>query len=111
MGVPGLLGFLKCLTNGTPSSPPDWSAYKGKKIGIDILGFLYRAKSRRQSTILYIARMIAAFRRCGLEPVPVFDGKSPTEKRSLLEERASLRTSAARRPPRGSPAAPRRPAP
>jgi flap endonuclease-1 len=41
--------------------------------------------------------MIAAFRRCGLEPVPVFDGKSPTEKRSLLEERASLRTSAARR--------------
>jgi len=66
---------------------PDWAAYKGKKIGIDILGFLYRAKSRRQSTVLYVARLIAAFRRCGMIPVPVFDGRPPHEKQSLLDSR------------------------
>jgi 5'-3' exonuclease len=87
MGVRGLLGWIQCLLRGIPAVPPDWAAYKGKKIGIDILGFLYRAKSRRQSTVLYIARLIAAFRRCGMIPVPVFDGRPPLEKQSLLDSR------------------------
>jgi len=87
MGVRGLLGWIQCLLRGLPAVIPDWAAYKGKKIGIDILGFLYRAKSRRQSTVLYIARLIAAFRRCGMIPVPVFDGRPPHEKQSLLDSR------------------------
>ena len=87
MGVRGLLGWIQCLLRGLPAVTPDWAAYKGKKIGIDILGFLYRAKSRRQSTVLYIARLIAAFRRCGMIPVPVFDGRPPPEKQSLLDSR------------------------
>ena len=98
MGVVGLTGWLQCLLSSSKmSTSVDWSAYKGQKIGIDILGFLYRAKSRRHSTILYVARLIAAFRRCGIEPVPIFDGKPPDEKRPLLEERATQRISALER--------------
>ena len=92
MGVHGLLGWIQCLRTKQPRGAPDWSAYKGKKIGIDILGFLYRAKSRRQSAVLYIARLIAAFRRCGMIPVPVFDGRPPQEKQPLLDNRLSRRS-------------------
>jgi len=98
MGIIGLTGWLQCLSSSSKvSTSVDWSAYKGLKIGIDILGFLYRAKSRRHSTILYVARLIAAFRSCGIEPVPIFDGKPPDEKRPLLEERATQRISALER--------------
>jgi len=97
MGVPGLLGWIQCLYRGTPATVPNWSAYKGKKIGIDILGFLYRAKSRRHSTVLYIARLIAAFRRCDMIPIPIFDGRPPQEKQPLLDERASQRLATTQR--------------
>jgi 5'-3' exonuclease len=68
--------------------------YKGKKLGIDILGFLYRAKSRRHSTLVYVARLVAAFRKHHIQPVPVFDGKPPDEKQPLLEDRAQQRVRA-----------------
>jgi 5'-3' exonuclease len=74
-----------------------WSQYKGKKIGIDILGFLYKAKSRRQSTMLYVARLVANCRRYGIIPVPIFDGRPPSAKLSLLEERAHVRHDAEER--------------
>lgn len=94
MGIPGLTGWIHGLLSQTPPSSIDWSIYKGKKIGIDILGFLYRAKSRRCSTLVYVARLVAAFRACGIHPVPLFDGKAPNEKHSLLEERAKQRADA-----------------
>jgi len=94
MGIPGLAGWIHGLLSQTSPLSIDWSIYKGKKIGIDILGFLYRAKSRRCSTLLYVARLVAAFRACGIHPVPLFDGKPPEEKNSLLEERAKQRTDA-----------------
>lgn len=94
MGISGLAGWIHGLLSQTPPSSIDWSLYKGKKIGIDILGFLYRAKSRRCSTLLYVARLVAAFRACGIHPVPFFDGKAPDEKHSLLEERAKRRANA-----------------
>jgi len=94
MGISGLAGWIQGLLSQTPPSSIDWSLYKGKKIGIDILGFLYRAKSRRCSTLLYVARLVAAFRACGIHPVPLFDGKAPDEKHSLLEERAKQRANA-----------------
>ena len=94
MGIPGLAGWIQGLLSQTPPSSIDWSLYKGKKIGIDILGFLYRAKSRRCSTLLYVARLVAAFRACGITPVPFFDGKPPDEKQSLLDERARQRVNA-----------------
>jgi 5'-3' exonuclease len=94
MGVVGLLGWVQGLLSQERAAPIDWSVYKGKKLGIDILGFLYRAKSRRHSTLVYVARLVAAFRACGIHPVPIFDGKPPDEKQALLEDRAQQRRTA-----------------
>ena len=99
MGVVGLSGWIQRLYAQHQQSKPsiDWTVYRGKKIGIDILGFLYRAKSRRNSTLAYVARLVAAFRATGIHPVPIFDGKPPDEKQSLLEDRARQRESASLR--------------
>jgi flap endonuclease-1 len=64
---------------------------KGKKIGIDILGFLYKTKAQHQSIFTYLGKLIAACRKYGIIPVPIFDGKPPEEKREALKQRAALR--------------------
>jgi len=91
MGIRGLTGLLRW--NNTTQQTPDWSALKGKVVGIDILGFLYKAKAQQQSIFQYLARLIASCRKCGIEPVPIFDGKPPSEKRNALKQRSELRVS------------------
>jgi len=94
MGVIGFLGWLSWLDKESNTEDTSWNKYKGMKIGIDILGFLYKAKSRRQSTMLYVARLVAACRRHGIHPVPIFDGRPPSAKLPLIEERALHRQDA-----------------
>jgi 5'-3' exonuclease len=60
-------------------------------VGIDILGFLYRAKAQGVYPIVYVAQLMAFFKRQGIEPVCVFDGKPPIEKQRVLEQRTTLR--------------------
>jgi len=95
MGIRGLTGFLRWVASTTgvekPHDPLDWSKWKGKKIGIDILGFLYRAKAQRQSIFTYLGKFIAACKQHGVIPIMIFDGKPPDEKRTLLQKRAALR--------------------
>jgi len=94
MGVIGFLGWLSWLDKEHRTEDTSWNKYRGMKIGIDILGFLYKAKSRRQSTMLYVARLVAACRRHGILPVPIFDGRPPSAKLPLIEERALHRQDA-----------------
>jgi len=94
MGIVGLTKWIQSRSSQDAPRAIDWSVYKGKKLGIDILGFLYRAKSRHHSTLVYVARLVAAFRRHGIHPVPIFDGKAPDEKKSLLQDRAAQRVAA-----------------
>lgn len=94
MGIRGLTGFLRWIASSNPSiadSSIDWSKWKHKKIGIDILGFLYRAKSQRHSIFTFLGKFIAACKKHEITPVMVFDGKPPDEKRILLQKRAALR--------------------
>ena len=90
MGVRGLTG---CVKWAAPSAiqKPDWSKYKGTKIGVDILGFLYKTKAQRSCPLVYIARLVAAFRKCGITPVMIYDGRPPDAKRAALKQRAALR--------------------
>jgi hypothetical protein len=76
---------------GNTLQPVDWSHWKGKKIGVDILGFLYKAKAQHYSPLLYLARFIAACKKYGIHVVPIFDGKPPDEKREALKQRSALR--------------------
>lgn len=90
MGIRGLTGWIKWAA--APSiKEPNWTQWKGKKIGVDILGFLYKAKAQHYSPILYLGRLIAAFKKYDITPVPIFDGKPPDEKREALKLRSELR--------------------
>lgn len=90
MGVRGLTGCLRWAASHTIKEPV-WANLKGKKIGIDILGFLYKTKANRQSVFLYLGKLIARFKQYDIIPVPIFDGKPPEEKREALKQRATLR--------------------
>jgi 5'-3' exonuclease len=90
MGIRGLTGWIRWVM-GEQSRQVDWSMWKGKKIGVDILGFLYKAKAQHYSPLLYLAKMIIAFKKYDIIPVPIFDGKPPDEKRDALKQRSALR--------------------
>ncbi len=89
MGIRGLTGLLRW--NETAAQTPDWTALRGKTVGIDILGFLYKAKAQKQSIFEYLAKLIVSLRRLGITPLPIFDGKPPSEKRNALKQRSELR--------------------
>lgn len=91
MGIRYLQHWIRWAVPQTVQSP-DWSKYKGCRVGVDILGFLYRAKSCGMYPIVYVANMIAAFKRLGIEPIVVFDGKPPSEKQTILQQRTHVRT-------------------
>lgn len=91
MGIRGLTGWIKWAAPNTMCRTPPWNAWTGKKIGVDILGFLYKAKAQHQSPVLYVGRLIAAFKRHNIIPVPIFDGKPPREKKMALQKRSEVR--------------------
>lgn len=91
MGIRGLTGWIKWAACETISKP-DWSTYSGKTIGIDILGQLYKIKAAGKCPILYMAQFIAACKKININPVFVFDGKSPDAKRAALKQRSTLRS-------------------
>jgi 5'-3' exonuclease len=58
----------------------EWPRFRGKAVGIDILSFLYRSKQQQESPLLTVAQLISDLRRYDIEPIIVFDGKTPAEK-------------------------------
>jgi len=90
MGIRGLTGWIRWAAPET-IRPPKWSELRGKRIGVDILGFLYKAKSRGNCPLVYLANMIACFKQLGIVPIMVFDGKPPSEKKVALRHRSEVR--------------------
>jgi flap endonuclease-1 len=90
MGIRGLQNWIRWTVPDTVHNPI-WSQLSGKRIGVDILGFLYRAKSRGMYPIVYVAQFIAACKRLNIQPIIIFDGKPPSEKQKIIEQRNALR--------------------
>jgi 5'-3' exonuclease len=90
MGIRNLQHWIRWSVPQTVQSP-DWSRFSGQRIGVDILGFLYRAKACGVYPIVYTARMIAACKRLNITLIVVFDGKPPSEKQKILEQRTLVR--------------------
>ena len=90
MGIRGLTGWIRWAAPKTLKNP-DWSAYAGKTIGVDILGQLYKVKAQRACPLLYMAQFIAACKTHAITPLFVFDGKPPDSKRAALKQRSELR--------------------
>jgi flap endonuclease-1 len=95
MGIRGLTGWIRWAAYDSVCTAPDWFAYENKRIGFDILGFMYKTKAQRSSPLLYMARLVAACKKHGIIPVMIFDGKPPDAKRAALKARSALRTSSA----------------
>ena len=93
MGVRGLPGFL-AWASPTLRTSPSWEDLKGKTIGIDVLGLLYKAKGMKQSIFAYLARLVIACKRHNIRPVVIFDGKPPEEKKGTLQSRKKQREDA-----------------
>ena len=90
MGIRGLTGWIRWAAPAALKAPL-WASYKNKRVGIDILGFLYKAKANKTHPITYIAHLIAKCREYNILPVPVFDGKPPDEKRETIRQRNEVR--------------------
>ena len=90
MGIRGLTGWIRWAAPESMKTP-DWTSLKGKKIGIDILGFLYKMKAQRQCPLLYVANMISRLKQYEIIPIMVFDGKPPSEKKNALKKRTDIR--------------------
>lgn len=89
----GIRGLHTCLVKTTPDciQTVDWSEWSGKRLGIDIQCFLYRAIANHMSPLKVIANQIAHFKQLNITPVYVFDGKAPTEKDTVMQKRRSDR--------------------
>lgn len=88
MGVRGLAGWISWAAPETIKTP-NWTAWKGKTIGFDILGFLYKAKAQKKDPIAYLGSFLAAAAHLEIRLLPVFDGKPPSIKKGTLEQRSS----------------------
>jgi 5'-3' exonuclease len=78
MGIRCLTRWIEWACKDT-IRPVDWSSVQGR-IGVDALSLLYRAKASQKDPVEQLAAWILQMRRGGIEPVFVFDGKSPHEK-------------------------------
>lgn len=94
MGIRGLTGWVKWAAPSTIKKP-DWSAYSGKTVGVDILGQLYKIKAQRACPLLYMAQFISACKSYKINPIFIFDGKPPNVKRAALKQRNNIRVSSA----------------
>ena len=58
----------------------DWSQFRGERVGIDVLSFIYRSKQLSTSPLLTVIQLVRDMRQYAIEPIFVFDGKTPPEK-------------------------------
>jgi flap endonuclease-1 len=90
MGIRGLCSWIKWAAP-TSVKEPNWQEWKGKTIGVDILGLLYNAKARKQCPFHYIAKLIASCKHNEINIVPIFDGRPPAEKSETIKIRSQIR--------------------
>ncbi len=94
----GLSGFLSFLKKKIPHviRQEHISLYAYERVFIDISGYLYRYMCTfgkdHHRWVTAILQLLATFRENKVIPVPVFDGKPPSEKREEIQERREKRS-------------------
>lgn len=92
MGVRGLAGWIHWAAASSVKTPA-WEEFCGKCVGLDVLGFLYKAKAMKHDPIAYLGSFIAAANHLGIRLIAVFDGKPPEAKRNTVVQRSSVKMS------------------
>ena len=85
MGIKHLNQFLK-ENSGESIKFISIAELSGKKIAVDISIYMYKYASE-DTLIENIYLMLSVFRHYNVIPIFIFDGKSPTEKKELLQKR------------------------
>lgn len=92
MGIRGLGGFIKWkLPNVRKSLKWNSAEYAGSKWGIDCSCLLFRARGSNLSPITVVASLLYRMRRAGIQAVFIFDGRSPTAKSDVVDQRRVAR--------------------
>ena len=78
MGIRNLTRWVKWM--GCMNPTVQWIPLKGTRIGIDVLSLLYKARADALPILQVIHCIVVALREREVEPVFVFDGRSPREK-------------------------------
>lgn len=90
MGIRGLAGFLRWRTPYA-RRPVCWGSYTGTRWAVDASCILYRARAANLSVITVVASLIVRMRNAGIEPVFIFDGRTPAAKSETVEKRREMR--------------------
>ena len=93
MGIRGLGGFLKWKVP-TARKNIVWSVYAGQRWAIDCSCLLYRAKGSRLSAITVLASLLVRMKAARIEPIVIFDGRTPVVKTETVEARRIVREAA-----------------
>lgn len=90
MGIRGLSGYLKTKI---PQSRRNlnWLAWSGTSWAIDISCILYRARAASLDPVTVVASLLSRMRAANITPIVVFDGKPPTTKIEVLDQRRDQR--------------------
>jgi flap endonuclease-1 len=90
MGIKGLNQVIREKANEGISTVY-LEKYRGKKAAIDANLYLYKFLYGKANHIDGLFLMINKLRKFGIEPIFVFDGKAPDEKRGTIEERKAVK--------------------
>jgi len=91
MGITGLHPFLKKKVP-TVFHPVHISTYRGKKVAVDVSGFIYKYKIRNPDKWMdFFVYLILTFRKNLVEPIFIFDGDAPAEKDDEKNRRSDSR--------------------
>ena len=86
MGIKHLNQFLTEKCDNHAIKKMHLSKFSGKRIAVDASIYLYRFMGENRF-IEYMYLMISIFKEYKIDPIFIFDGASPPEKKELLDER------------------------
>ena len=92
MGIKNLNRFIRetCKQSKNCIERVHLRGLMGKKIAIDISIYLYKYSAIIENIYL----MLSIFKHYGIIPIFIFDGKPPTEKKTLIEQRKTKKVEA-----------------
>jgi 5'-3' exonuclease len=90
MGVRGLGGFLRWRTPHARRAVR-WAEHVGERWAVDCSSILYRARAANLSVLTVVAGLIVRLRHARIEPVFIFDGRTPAAKIETVERRREAR--------------------
>jgi flap endonuclease-1 len=91
MGIRNLNRWIQMVCPNATTSNVLWDTFRGTRVGIDVLSLLYRARIEREPVLESLAALVTHLRAYAIEPVFVFDGKSPREKDGTCSRRRRQR--------------------